>query len=196
MTEIKSYEGVTLRENEVFSFLGIHDAAARSALSDKVLNVIKEIKNAAKPRLCYARFNIKNEGLLDLGFAKVKSRDLAKNLVDCNSIILVCATVGLEIDRLIAKYSRIAPSRAVILQAAGAAAIESVLDRFEDELRAEGLALKTRFSCGYGDLPLSLQRDVFSALGCERAIGVTLTDSLLMSPTKSVSAIIGVKNEL
>ncbi|MBE6600525.1 MAG: Vitamin B12 dependent methionine synthase activation subunit [Ruminococcaceae bacterium] len=196
MTEIKSYEGITLQDNDVFSFLGIHDVKARSELSAKVMTVIEEIKNAAKPRLCYARFNIKNEGLLDLGFAKTESRDLAKNLADCNSIILVCATLGLEIDRLIAKYSRISPSRAVIFQAAGAAAIESVLDLFEDELRSEGLTLKPRFSCGYGDLALSLQRDIFSALGCERAIGVTLTDSLLMSPTKSVSAIIGVENGL
>ena len=58
-------------------------------------------------------------------------------------------------------------------------------------IRDSGLAVRPRFSPGYGDLPLALQREVFAALDCPRRIGLTLSDSLLMSPTKSVTALIG-----
>ena len=51
------------------------------------------------------------------------------------------------------------------------------------------------FSPGYGDLPLDLQREIFAALDCPKRIGVSLNESLLMSPSKSVSAIIGLGGE-
>ena len=53
--------------------------------------------------------------------------------------------------------------------------------------------LVSRYSPGYGDLPLETQTAVFKALDCERTIGVTLTESLLMRPSKSVTAVIGMK---
>lgn len=55
--------------------------------------------------------------------------------------------------------------------------------------------LKPRFSAGYGDLPLEVQKDIFRVLDCPRKIGLTLNDSLLMSPTKSVTAIVGIEDE-
>ena len=57
----------------------------------------------------------------------------------------------------------------------------------------EGVSLLPRFSPGYGDLSLDFQREIFRLLSPERNIGVTLGERLLMSPTKSVSAIIGIK---
>ena len=56
-----------------------------------------------------------------------------------------------------------------------------------------GLALTERFSPGFGDLPLELQRQVTEALDCPRSLGITLGESLLMTPSKSVTAIIGMK---
>ena len=50
---------------------------------------------------------------------------------------------------------------------------------------------KPRFSPGYGDLSLEVQKEIFSLLDCPRKIGVSLGDSLLMTPSKSVTAIIG-----
>ena len=58
--------------------------------------------------------------------------------------------------------------------------------------RKEGLALRPRFSPGYGDLPLEFQRDFFRILRPQRRIGVTLTDACLMVPSKSVTALVGI----
>jgi cobalamin-dependent methionine synthase I len=55
------------------------------------------------------------------------------------------------------------------------------------------MALRPRFSPGYGDLPLELQTNLFKVLDCQHFIGLTLNDSMLMSPSKSVTAIVGLR---
>ena len=81
-----------------------------------------------------------------------------------------------------------------MLQALGAERIEALCDSFCDFLAAEyaPLTVRQRFSPGYGDLPLQNQRAFFDALQCHREIGLYLNESLLMSPTKSVTAIVGI----
>ena len=110
-----------------------------------------------------------------------------------------------EIDALIdraveiskgAFCGKVSPSMAVCLQALGAERIEALCDQFcADMARKQGStgkSLRPRFSPGYGDFPLEAQKDIFTVLGCDRRIGLTLNNSLIMSPTKSVTAIIGI----
>ena len=161
---------------------------------------IKEAESILSYRLCYAEYPLARvENSLDFGFARLQSKKLAEHLADCESVILVASTLGVGIDRLISKYSRLSPARALILQGLGTERIEALLDLFCEEQKREkalhGMALTPRFSAGYGDLPLEFQREIFKALDCERNIGLTLNDSLLMSPTKSVTAIIGIKKD-
>ena len=148
------------------------------------------------PRVCYSFYPItRQDGVLDLGFAQTDSYALKRNLAGCEEIVLFAATIGLEMDRLIARYAHLSPSKAVMLQAIGAERIEALCDAFEEELVRQGHEVSPRFSPGYGDLPLEMQRDIFAALDCSRHIGVSLNESLLMSPSKSVSAIIGLNGE-
>ncbi len=156
---------------------------------------------ALSPKACYALFPLKTEiengtTLLDLGFAKTRSVSLKRNLEGCDRIILFAATVGAGVDRLILKYSKLSPSRAVILQAMGAAAAEEWCDQVNRGITLEYGATRPRFSCGYGDLPLSMQRDIFRVLSVTKNIGVTLTEGDLMMPSKSVTAIVGIKRNL
>ena len=90
------------------------------------------------------------------------------------------------------RYTSLSPAKALFFQAIGAERIESLCDTFCAELKENGLQLRPRFSPGYGDLPLDLQKDLFRVLDCSRKIGLTLNESLLMSPSKSVTAIIGI----
>ena len=129
---------------------------------------------------------------LDLGFAKVASKSLAANLSGCKKILLFAATVGIAPDRLVAKYGRISPVKALFCQAIGAERIEALCDVFCKEITSQEGPLRPRFSPGYGDLPLELQSQIFAVLDCNRKIGLSLTGSLLMTPTKSVTAIAGV----
>lgn len=90
------------------------------------------------------------ETLLDLGFLQTDSQGLCRNLQGCDKVILFAATVGLAPDRLIAKYGRLSPTKALCMQAIGAERIESLCDAFCDELAAdyaaEGYQTRPRFS--------------------------------------------------
>lgn len=149
------------------------------------------------PKAVYAPFPLEflGEERITLGFATVNSHSLFLNLSGCKSIVLFAATVGAGVDRLIAKYNRLSPARAAVLQAMGAAAVEQWCDELNARITEEYGPSRPRFSCGYGALPLSLQRSIFPALNVTKNIGVTLTEGDLMMPSKSVTAIVGIKGE-
>ena len=178
---------------EALRYAGVKEPAPE--MNGLLQECVQLCQNLLTPRVCYRFYPVTREDGLDLGFAKTNSSALRRNLAGCNEIVLFAATIGLEMDRLIARYAHLSPSKSVMLQAIGAERIESLCDAFENELIRQGHELGTRFSPGYGDLPLDLQRDVFAALDCPRQIGVSLNESLLMSPSKSVSAIIGLNGE-
>lgn len=89
-------------------------------------------------------------------------------------------------------------ARALILDSCASAAVENLCDNLETDLRAEveaeGLFLTDRFSPGYGDLPLSFQRDFCALLNAQRQIGLTVSESSLLIPRKSVTAVLGISH--
>lgn len=153
----------------------------------------REVLAVQSLKAVYSLYDISRGDGLDLGFARTDSRDLEKYLSGCNKIALFAATAGAGIDRLIAKYNRISPARAAVTQALGAALVEEWCNTVHAQLTAQYGAITARFSCGYGDLPLTLQRDIFAALDVTKKIGVTLSDDCFMTPTKSVTTIVGIK---
>ena len=182
-----------VNKKEILRYAGV-----RGTADEKTEELLEEclslVDGKFKYALCYKRFGVTpTENGFDLGFATVNSELVKKRLEGCSEIILFAATVGIEADRLISRYSSVSPARAHMIQSIGAERIEALCDTFENILKADGIDLCPRFSAGYGDLPIELQRDIFKALDCSQNIGLTLNDSLLMSPTKSVTAIIGIK---
>ena len=193
---IKEYPAPEVNRREILRYMQAKQGNSElEALIDRGLKLSLD---KLSYKVCYTELPIsERDGILDLGFATTGSRDLKKCLDGCNSIILFAATVGIELDRLILRYSRIEPSVALCLQAIGAERAEALCDAFCDDMKSiyasEGKALCPRFSAGYGDLPLSLQRDIIITLQAPQKIGVSLNQSLLMSPSKSVTAIVGIK---
>ena len=135
------------------------------------------------------------KGRVKLGELTIESQNLATNLKGCERAVLLAATIGRAADFMIKKYSVTNMAKAAIVQAAGAACIESYVNEVEDAIREDArnrsLFLRPRFSPGYGDFALEYQKDIFHMLECQKRIGVTLTEGNLMMPSKSVSAIIG-----
>ena len=121
---------------------------------------------------------------------------IASHLDGCHAAYLVCGTIGAPFDAFQRKESVASGANALIVQAIGAAMIEEWMDETGREICRElepGETLISRYSPGYGDFPLSAQRTLLELLDAPRNVGVSLTDTLLMVPSKSVSAIIGVK---
>ena len=176
--EVLRYAGCRSEEPEILSLA--HWAAQTAA-------------PLLRPAVCWRELSVSVEGeTVTLGDLELHSRALARNLRGCEKAILFGATVGLALDRQIARYGRLSPAKGLLLQALGAERIEALCDAFNAEVTAHCGPTRPRFSPGYGDLPLEAQRQIFPLLDCAGKIGLCLNDSLLMSPTKSVTAIIGI----
>ena len=154
---------------------------------------LKECENVFSYRVCYRVFE-KETFMRTFGR---ESKNLAKNLANCEYVVAFGASVGLAIDRLIVKYGGISTAKALFFQAIGTERIEALCDAFCEDMKAQAekknFSLRPRFSPGYGDFPLQVQKDLCMALDCSRKIGLNLTESLLMTPTKSVTAIVGIE---
>jgi len=191
----KEYGAPPITEREVLRYAGVPAPTPRD--TELLTSCVEEAREELKYRVCYAELPVRIEGDISyLGELALRSSALARCLAGCSRAVVLAATVGVGIDRLIARYSRINAPRALMLQALGSERIEALCNTFcrELESNSEG-GLRPRFSPGYGDLSLSAQQDLFALLQCEKRIGLTLNHSLLMSPTKSVTAIVGLQRK-
>ncbi len=136
----------------------------------------------------------KNGNRIDLGFGEFVSADLIKNLAGCDEAFVFAVTLGLQSERLLIRESLLSESRHFITDAVASALAEAACDEAERLIKCE-LPCRPRFSPGYGDLPLEIQPDVLRLLSAEKLLGITINKSLLMTPTKSITAIMGIKNE-
>jgi len=195
---VKTFDEPPIDRREILRYAGVRDG--EEGLSELLEECLSEAEGQFCYKVCYAYYPVSQCGdAVDLGFARVRSAHLAKHLADCDCVAVFAATVGLPIDRLIAKYGSISPVRSLLFQALGTERIEALCDAFCKELahdRAkDGFLTRPRFSAGYGDIPLALQKDIFSVLDCPRKIGLALSPSLFMSPSKSVTALVGITKE-
>lgn len=185
------YSEPPFREKEILRYAGCREADEES--TGLLKECIEEVRPKLTYKVCYCELPVKTDGSVsDFGAFSLQSEKLALYMEKCEKAILFAATVGIEIDRLIGKYGRLSPSKALMFQAIGAERIEALCDAFCADIKEEYNVLSAlRFSPGYGDLPLSAQKDIFAVLDPQRKIGLTLNSSLLMSPAKSVTAFVG-----
>ena len=189
-----------VNRGEVLRYMGCKGEQSEAVLA-LVEDCLAQLGQVCEPRHLTAVFplSLSGEGWIDGGCFRVRSENLSRNLADCHTMIVFAATLGTGADHLIHKYSRLEMSRAVVMQAAAAAMIEEYCDQVCEGLKKEyeekGLYLRPRFSPGYGDFSLSCQSAVLDALDAGKHLGIKLTDSFLMMPSKSVTAVIGVSQK-
>ncbi|MCQ2389375.1 MAG: epoxyqueuosine reductase QueH [Kiritimatiellae bacterium] len=174
---------------EIARYMRMGAAAPEGELLKRVEALRAEAAAVWAPRCAFARFPRE-------AVSGWESPDLAKHLEGCGAVYLACATLGAPFDAFARKASALSGADALIAQAIGAAGVERRLDAAEDEIRMELAADETtapRYSPGYGDLPLSANGAVLDMLDAPRRIGVSLTESLQLAPSKSVAAVIGVR---
>lgn len=156
---------------------------------------ISKMKDLLVPQAVYEIFDLKVEQeTVQFADIQLKSADLSKNLHGCKKIILLAATIGTGVDKTIRRSQLTGSADGAVMQATGAMFIESFVDslnqKLNTEMKEKGYSSKPRYSPGYGDVPLSFQKEFFRLLPCDK-IGLTLMDSLIMAPEKSVTAFIG-----
>lgn len=110
--------------------------------------------------------------------------------------VYLCGTLGAEFDRWQRSLAAVSAADAYFAQQIGLEAVERVMDDLEKEAEESlkpGEWLERRKSPGYGKMPLSSSREILEKLDATRRLGVALTESDLLVPTKSVTAICEVK---
>ena len=158
---------------------------------------IKRCNLALKSVLCckYAYVLVpvefKEAGICNLGFGDIESRDLCTALCGCQEAYILGVTIGIKADMLIKRLEIASPAEAFITDSLASAAAESLCELADDTLRGVGKK-PIRFSPGYGDLPLSVQPAVLAVLNADYTLGIALSPSFLMTPMKSVTAIMGI----
>ena len=187
----KTYPQPPVNRPEILRYMRCGDAGGEF---DELLEAcLSELLPRLSYKVCWRVSDISDD------VVKTSSRVLSRALQGCDKLVLFAATIGLAPDRLIAKYGRLSPSKALCMQAIGAERIESLCDMFCEEIAADfaekGYHARRRFSPGYGDFPLDIQKAIFQSLDCPRKIGLSLNDSLLMSQSRSVTALIGLSSE-
>ena len=189
---------IQIDPKEVARYLSYRGQEPDEPVRQLIESCMDEVNEAAVPKFICERFLLRFDE--ETGFTAASlhfnSRSLQRNLAGCAEVFLFAATLGIAVDTLIRRAAMLNAAKGLVMQAAAAAAIEAFCDEENDRLRreveAEGLYLRPRFSPGYGDLSLDCQRDFLRVLKAQKNIGLTLTDSGLMVPIKSVTALIGI----
>ena len=183
---------------EARRYLGLHrpGGTVDAALEEKLSGCGRELMAAARPKAVWRRFPLElGEGRVSCAGIEVESFHLRRHLEGCVAACLFGATLGAEVDRLLRRASVADMSRAVILQACAASLLEAYCDGCCGQIAAqaagEGLYLRPRFSPGYGDFPVGVQRALLSALDAPKRIGLAATEAMMLTPTKSVTAVVG-----
>ena len=156
----------------------------------------QEYKKAASYKAVMRKVpvTLKENNVVDFGFCEIQNENLYKNLSGCESAYVFAATTGIAVDRLIMRCNKTSPAMAIICNSIGSSAVEVWCDEINDMINSQ-YETKPRFSPGYGGVSLEYQKDILSFLDAEKKIGITLNDSLMMTPVKSVTAFVGIKEK-
>ncbi len=205
----KEYEAPPVNIKEMMRYSGLPIKAAgdaarayangedfpEKALVEEALKLIdKELQ--FKVGFVMGRLKLDEDGFPVLPF-KQHSESLKSNLENCGIVILMASTIGAGIDKLIRRYERTNPALGMFMQGLGAERVESLTDTFNKEVHEAAAKMgykdHARFSPGFGDVPINVQKDFLATLDAGRRMGILLSESYLMSPSKSVTAIIGLE---
>lgn len=179
----------SLNRQECIRYLGNANVEMNSKMEELLDICEQEILKNAEPKFLYKEVPVNNAELLE-------GNDIKNHLQGCQNAVIMCATLGNGIDNLIRKTQLLDMAKAVVLDSFASVAIEQACCSV-DEIIAEkykGKYLTFRFSPGYGDYPITLQKQFLNILDAPRKIGLCTNDNFLLTPTKSVTAVVGVSD--
>ncbi|MBE7062777.1 MAG: hypothetical protein IJN25_02610 [Clostridia bacterium] len=163
---------------EALRYLGVQGDADEKTLR-LVSDCMETVKKVAVPKSICRRFSMHD-------FADyIVGNDIKNHLAGAAGVAVLAATLGISVDREIGKNQAVDMARAAVLDACAAALIET----YCDENMPDGISGVYRFSPGYGDYPLAMQPRLLKAVRAEK-IGITVLESHMLLPTKSVTAVI------
>lgn len=164
-------------------------------------NKLYQLKKFLKPKIFWRDLNIekvkKDELSFDGGAFSLASSYVAQGLKDCHKATLFAVTLGWDLPQYCQRA--LAQGRlweATVADIFGSHGVEIVIENFHNYLQGvylpKGLFSTLRFSPGYGDWSLKVQKNIIPYLHAEKSIKVT--DNFLLEPVKTITALVGWSN--
>ena len=189
---------------EMLRYLGYGGQQIEPELSRRIELVVERLELDIEPRGVRRVFAVDATGVDEQSEpcirlvgtnVELRGRDIYRHLKDARFAALMACTLGMDAERRLRTTGAQQPLEGAVLDAACSAYVEAAVEQMDQQAKAaaaaHGLAGNWRFSPGYGDCPLSAQRSIVDALNATRLIGLTVTPTSLLMPTKSVTAVIG-----
>lgn len=187
----------SINYNEVLLYLGHRGQDVTPELHGQIMQCLKQVEKNVQPRFVYRRLPVTNGEVQGL---PMEGADIRELLSSCEEAIVMAVTLGQAVETLLRRSEVTDMADAVIMDACASAAVENVCNNLEADFRSElagqGRYLTSRFSPGYGDLPIDTQIRLCELLYTEKRIGLMVTDHSIMIPRKSVTAIMGISKKL
>lgn len=174
-----------------------HGAEPSEEICELVEKAYKELCKLIQPNYIYKEYDFtRTENGIVVEGIEFKSKKMLSHLRNSRSVILFGATLGQGVDALVRKYSVTDIAMTAVVQAVAASMVENLCDIGCEELKkAINGEHRPRFSPGYGDFHISGQEDFFKLLPMNKQLGISLSEGFMMTPTKTVTAFIGVIKE-
>lgn len=191
---------IEIKNSEINRYLGYMKIQPDERIQDIIESCKQKVIDQSTPRKSVKIFPLTiQEDTIQIETMHIHSKHLLKNLNGCDKVVLMGVTIGPAIDRLIRRSEITNMVEAAIYQAIGAAYVEAWADivnkEIKQEMKQQGYYCRPRFSPGYGDFDLAFQKDFSQLLDLSHTTGIKLTDTLLMTPSKSVTALIGLSKQ-
>ena len=158
----------------------------------------KKIEGFLNPKFIWSKFGLEklNNGI-KIANTEFISGDILRLMQKSEECILLAITLGAEIDRQIILSQKNNMLDGIALDACASVLVDEICNdmtrkKILPELNQDQY-LTSRFSPGYGDLNLKYNKDIIEILNATKMIGLSVTGSYMMTPVKSVTALVGIK---
>lgn len=201
---VETYDIASIDRREVLRYLGYRRQELSPELASRIDEGIRRCLSVARPMGSWRIFEVEGRGEEADGVPWVSLRGTAlvlrgssmrRHMAGAVAAGVMAVTVGMGVERELRRLSLTDAVGELVLDAAATALVEEAADACEASVDAagsrRGLRANRRFSPGYGDMPLDTQPVLLASLDAQRRLGITLSDTLLMTPTKSVTAVLG-----
>ncbi len=203
---VEHYDIASVDRGEVLRYLGYAGQAIDPELDARIDQVIARCLETCHASGTWRVFDVDAEKCgerpdgtravaLKGASLELLGNSIADHMEGAAAVGVMAVTVGMGVEAELRRLSLTNPVDQLIFDAAATTAVERAADACEARLVAyaheRSLYTNFRFSPGYGDMPLETQRVLLDSVDAQRRLGIALSRTNLMTPTKSVTAVVG-----
>ena len=205
ITQELTYPDLNITPAEIYEQMGYGNAVPDADVQAETERMIQRVQKILRPRFCFfitkATLDTSNDTLTTCTATMQIGKIISRQLRGSSAFVFFVATAGMEFEELQEQLKAEGDMVSIfIADAMGSVIAEKAADCMElalqQTLASSGLKHTNRFSPGYCGWHVSQQHLLFSHFPTPEPSGITLSDSSLMTPIKSVSGVIGIGTDV